>query len=336
VRLIPSMTESGADRLERYGVSRIRQLLILDETSTPGLLDREDVTLTLMATWRAEADLLCRVPHLDGRDAQLLAACGILSSEELAECGAADLYQRIQRFRGSSPQPWHAWVQTRNTWPQERDIADWIGWSRMARRLSLESDGPEEPEPVRPAKSEPETVSRGRKTRRRGARGVRAIRMRGERAEATAPGDGSRRFYLTLDSPVLEAPSIGPKTSRQLQRVGVMTVSHLLGRSAQDIAEAIGDDRLPAATIEAWQHQSRLMCQVAGLRGHDAQLLVTCGYVTSDMLALTTAAELFALINPVARSREGQRMLRSSPPPDAVEIQEWIDSARDSRGSKAA
>src|SRR5690606_19486857 len=104
---------------------------------------------------------------------------------------------------------------------------------------------------------------------------------------ATAAGE--HRFYLTIDSPIVDAPSIGPKMSRILNRAGVQTVAHLLQRSPDELSEAISDRSVTADAITSWQQQSRLMCDIAELRGHDAQLLVACGFVSLESLARATA-----------------------------------------------
>ena len=115
-----------------------------------------------------------------------------------------------------------------------------------------------------------------------------------------------------------------------------MTVGDFLNRSATWIAEKLDDAKLSAETIQSWQTQSSLMCQVPGLRGHDAQLLVGCEITTPEKIRTYSPEALLSIVGPFAESREGQRMLRSSNPPDLAEVQDWINWSKESRQIKAA
>jgi hypothetical protein len=156
-------------------------------------------------------------------------------------------------------------------------------------------------------------------------------------SEATSESNSSgTRFYLETSSPVVDAPSIGPKVAEKLARIGVVTVSDFLNRKAQSMADKLGDSKLNAETLQTWQTQSSLMCQVPGLRGHDAQLLVACEITTPEQIRSYTAVDLLAVVGPFAESREGQRMLRSANAPDLNEVQDWISWAHESRQVRAA
>ena len=147
---------------------------------------------------------------------------------------------------------------------------------------------------------------------------------------------GSTRFYLETDSPVVDAPSIGPKMAERLAKIGILTVSDFLNRPAQWIADKLSDSKLCAETLQTWQAQSALMCQVPGLRGHDAQLLVACEITTPEQLRGYSPARLLAVVGPLAESREGQRMLRSANAPDLAEVQDWINWSNESRQLRVA
>ncbi|MCA9060273.1 MAG: DUF4332 domain-containing protein, partial [Planctomycetaceae bacterium] len=144
------------------------------------------------------------------------------------------------------------------------------------------------------------------------------------------------KFYLTRSSDVEAAPSIGPRTAELLKEIGVITVEDLLRGSASRVSEQIGRRRITEKVISLWQMQSRLMCDVAELRGHDVQLLVACGIETREQLARQNPGELFALIEPLADSKEGERIIRNGRKPDLAEVTDWINWARLSMGQKAA
>ena len=147
---------------------------------------------------------------------------------------------------------------------------------------------------------------------------------------------GGTRFYLEMSSPVVDAPSIGPKMSEKLAKIGIVYVNDFLNRKAQWIADKLSESKLTIDTLRTWQAQSSLMCQVPGLRGHDAQLLVACDITTPEQIRSYSPSDLLAVVGPFAESREGQRMLRSANAPDLDEVQNWISWAREARHLKVA
>lgn len=144
------------------------------------------------------------------------------------------------------------------------------------------------------------------------------------------------RFYLSPESLVVDAPSIGPTTAKRLEKIGVLTVADLLNRSADDVAKRLKNRRIKAETVKLWQQQSRLMCRIPQLRGHDAQVLVACDIMEPEQVASMTPESLFAIIGPFVDTVEGQRLLRSSKTPDLEEVTDWINWSRHSRHLRAA
>ncbi|WP_197439936.1 DUF4332 domain-containing protein [Calycomorphotria hydatis] len=144
------------------------------------------------------------------------------------------------------------------------------------------------------------------------------------------------RFYLDRESPVVDAPSIGPKTAGRLEAVGINTVRDLLQANATGIAGRLNVDYITADVIRDWQSQARLCCRVPNLRGHDAQILVACGVVDPEDLCDLPPEDLLDLVAPFCSSPEGERILRSSKVPDLEEVTNWIDWAQAARPLKAA
>ncbi|MCO6453769.1 MAG: DUF4332 domain-containing protein, partial [Pirellulaceae bacterium] len=162
-----------------------------------------------------------------------------------------------------------------------------------------------------------------------------AMRPRLWADDEPAAADG-RRFHLHSTSPVVDAPSIGPKLADRLGTMGVRTVADLLAASPAETARRLDHPRIKAATVRAWQHQARLVCRVPHLRGHDAQLLVACGYTEPEQLSLLTAEQLLAAIQPVVDSPAGQRILRTGKRPDLEEVAAWIRWSHEPRPPQAA
>ena len=72
------------------------------------------------------------------------------------------------------------------------------------------------------------------------------------------------------------------------------------------------------------------------LRGHDAQLLVLSEVTTPEELAGCDANELFGIVDPIARSSDGKRIVRGGKLPDLEEVTDWIGFAQHQRALQAA
>ncbi len=152
----------------------------------------------------------------------------------------------------------------------------------------------------------------------------------------TTAGGRNLRFFLSRASSVDSAPSIGPKTADSLSSCGVRTVEDLLTINADRLAQQLNQRRITANVVQQWQAQSRLMCQVPELRGHDVQLLVGCGITDPDDLARRKPLELLAIVEPFSNSKEGERIIRSGRKPDLAEVTDWIAWASTARSFRAA
>jgi len=144
------------------------------------------------------------------------------------------------------------------------------------------------------------------------------------------------RFYLDIDSPVVDAPSIGPKIAERLNTFGIRTINDFLRANAASITSQLNDKRVSAETILQWQQQSTLVCRVPNLRGHDAQQLVACGITTAEQLASCNVASLVGKVATFASTKAGQRILRGAPGADEAEVRDWIQWASSSRSLRAA
>ena len=136
--------------------------------------------------------------------------------------------------------------------------------------------------------------------------------------------DKTLRYYLHVDAPVVDAPSIGPRMAERLEAVGIITVNDLLNADATQVASDLDHRRVSAETVQSWQLQSKLMCTSPMLRGHDAQLLVAAEITDVEQLAGCEASWLLDQVTPIARSSEGKRILRGAQKPDLAEVTDWI------------
>ena len=136
------------------------------------------------------------------------------------------------------------------------------------------------------------------------------------------------RTYLTLDSAVVDGPSIGPKTAERLFPHGIKTIRDLMRAQPAALAVLVDTRSITPETIADWQDQARLVCTVPGLRGTHAQLLVGAGYRSAETIAATEADKLCADVLAFAASKDGQRVLRNGDPPDMEKIKGWLEAAQ--------
>jgi predicted flap endonuclease-1-like 5' DNA nuclease len=141
------------------------------------------------------------------------------------------------------------------------------------------------------------------------------------------------KFMLSGDAPVVNAPSIGPKTAKRLEALGVRTVGDLLQLDAEQGEEQIDARHISAQVIRDWQAQALLACTVPGLKSREAQGLVACGVREAASLATKDATELCEAVANWGLSDEGQRAWGSAPAPSVDDVATWIERAK--RASQA-
>ena len=135
---------------------------------------------------------------------------------------------------------------------------------------------------------------------------------------------------------MVDAPSIGKKTARRLQDVGVNTVQDLLEADAEIMAAELNTRYITEEVVADWQLQSQLVCQIPNLRGHDAQILVACDRADPDLIAEEDPQVLLAEVEAFLTTPDGKRVLREGTPPDLEEVTHWVEWARQARPLRAA
>jgi hypothetical protein len=156
------------------------------------------------------------------------------------------------------------------------------------------------------------------------------VRPEPEMTEQAESDDEPRRMAsITRDDPVVDAPSIGRKTAKQLARAGITTIGDLLDCDAEMVELEVNVRHITSEAIRIWQDQTQLMMDVPGLRVHDAQLLVGAGITTREDLANASARTIFELAMEFLATPEGERVLRDDQVLHEDEVEEWIEMAQD-------
>ena len=313
---LPSIDKTTARRLRTLSLVTIDDLILADSADLESRLVRLQINPEHFRRWQAEADLLATVPELSARDAQVLAFVGIDDGSELAAISLDDLTARIQRGRsrsGGSHLDWDGLSSHR--------MHGWIQRARRSRHASR-----------RRAAAETRSNRRTESDRTLSV----MERRRKDRQKSETKTETTWKHYLHKSSPVVDAPSIGPKMAKRLGKLGIVTVGDLLACDAGRVAKQLDDRRVSKQDVTDWIDQSRLMCRIPQLRGHDAQVLVAVGYRTLDDLEGRTAKAVWAKVGPFVATKDGQRLLRSSRTPDLDEVTDWMTWIGHSRSLKAA
>lgn len=140
------------------------------------------------------------------------------------------------------------------------------------------------------------------------------------------------RYYLESDSPIVDAPSIGPKTAKRMKGCRIRTVNDLLQADPQQLAGDLKSPQFTVQIIRNLQDQARLVCGIPEMRGHDAQLLVGCAIRDVRSVADSELSALTQRVVRYAKSPAGQRILRNGEIPDEEEVRGWITQAKRGRG----
>lgn len=350
VGLVPSLGEQMARRIGAIGVQTVSDLIDLDPEITEIPLESLQISAATLRQWQAEARLLCCVPDVTGRDVQLLVQCGIANPSELGEADAEHLYQRAKRLQNESREyESESWLSGAHAWPTLEHFQTWIRYANRARsyraareRVRERRDG-NHAVPAnhfsRASRSSTERQTSLASQVSTGKTSAAGIVHQNVRLHSTTEASTQSRefhFYLNMDSPLVDAPSIGPKTAERFRKIGVVTVADLVNRKAEEMSLRLKTRRITEALIKEWQQQAVLACRIPELRGHDVQVLVACELTDVDVIARMNPTSLYKKIQPFVISRKGQNLLRSAKTPDLKEVTEWIQFAQNSRSLKAA
>ncbi len=345
--------------VESLGVVTVGQLLDMDLSQQEPDLIRRGFNLEQLDRWQAQAWLVISMPEMTTSDARILIGSGIDQPEQLLQLSESEILDRVRRYLDSpsgrrSNVSYSSFSSQRIRGWQDRlkSRNDWRGYTRSYRRshnprTRSRSNAPVSSTPIRRTPA-PQVASRPTATTSRpttttsrptttASRRSRGESVRSTRSNVSRKSTAERyRYYLNRSDDIEAAPSIGPKTAEKFYAIGIETVEDFLNGDATDMAAQISNRRMSAKVITAWQNQTRLMCSVPNLRGHDVQILVGCGITEASQLAAKDPESLLGTVTPFVATKEGTRILRNGKKPDLDEMHEWIDAANWVQTTRAA
>ena len=151
--------------------------------------------------------------------------------------------------------------------------------------------------------------------------------------ENETPADVRPRTGLSIDAPVVDAPSIGKKTAKRLAKLGIETVGDLLECDIEEVAFELDVRHIDEQTLIDWQDQAMLMIDVPGLRVHDAQILVGSGIRSAEDLSSASAEKVFRTAMGFLSTPDGARVVRDDHVLKQDEVDDWIGMAREAKSA---
>ena len=315
-----------ARTLQRDGIETIRDLLDWrPEDKKVGAWN--SIGKSKIKSLQDQACLVFSIPGLRVIDARILTGCYIYSAFELDKLETREISTRISKFLKSDAGKHYAIIAG--------DFDNWRidAWKRSMQRTRSRWQR----HSVVRNRANQETYDRKTTAKiRENDTGLNIQSVRLHRESFEENNDVQIKFYLELDDTVEQAPSIGPKTAERLEKAGVISVSDLLEKDAEEIVSKLDYKRIKADHVRDWQKQTELVCSIPNLRGHDAQVLVACGITNAEQLASMDAKTVLGLVEPFSKTKEGIKMLRTNKRPDLAEVTDWINWAKHKRNVLAA
>jgi Domain of unknown function (DUF4332) len=150
-------------------------------------------------------------------------------------------------------------------------------------------------------------------------------------ANAVSPSDQvvpSKRIRLSLGSPIVDAPAIGPKTAARFEAIGCKTIEEFLESDPAQLVNELKTSWINGRLVTQWQRQALLACQIDRMTSLGSGLLVLAGIENANTLAQQNPIDLHSRLVWLANTSEGKRLLRDQEAPMLKTIERWVASAK--------
>ncbi|MCA9015279.1 MAG: DUF4332 domain-containing protein, partial [Planctomycetaceae bacterium] len=314
IQNLQTLSDPQIQDLQGIGIHTIGDFLARSADQIAGELQQEQLTAGLIFEWQSQARLASCIRGISPAEAALLVSCGITEIEEVATMPIKELWSFVEPCQGSTGN------QSLSPISQQR-VKQWSHWARQARTFGSDQT----------ARRQHSTEQQPQDSQAR-----REYRRDNSHTDADSQSPLLPPFYLNRSMPVEEAPSIGPKTAHRLERIGIFTIHDLLECNPEFISKKLKIRHINEQTIRLWKKQTKLVCCIPGLRGHDAQILVACGFFEPDIIARTSPQKLFEKVKAFVKTNQGQQIIRNGKEPDFEEVSDWISWSQQARKLHAA
>ena len=104
-----------------------------DPDATATALNTRHIQSKTIRQWQTQAKLACQIPRIYGHDAQILAACGFESPEEIAQSEPEMILALVDEFAKSREAEF---IIRNNRPPDLKEVTQWNEWSKDSRQLN--------------------------------------------------------------------------------------------------------------------------------------------------------------------------------------------------------
>ena len=129
VEKAPSIGKKTADRLNKAGIATVRDLLSADPETIALELKVKYITPALIKEWQDQANLVCKIPHIRGHDAQLLVAVENRTVEQIAEANIDLLLAKVLEYAKSSQ---GKRIVRSSKLPDFQEVSEWVENAKLS------------------------------------------------------------------------------------------------------------------------------------------------------------------------------------------------------------